>query len=252
MLLGRWSYRFRLDQSFSRRWSHWTKVSFPRVAMPSFSNRRQHLTRPDGLVCWISFCRQLSNGLQVDVRVGYYTSVYGLGRHPSDTKVLGRHTEVFALLSYLFFQWNSGGLIILIMFHVDLWSPFDPMKVFMFWWLSGTRKPVVPASQVRSLTSTNESPHPELGSLQNFWRSAENLHTGAASRFRFLNQLWSYIIYIYIYIIYIIYYIYIHNVMSCYMLATQCHKPSIWGWNPTHFMVILEIFGDGVLLGLPH
>eukprot|EP00435_Cladocopium_sp_Y103_P058949 s187_g20.t3 len=54
---------------------------------------------------------------EVDVRVGYYTSVYGLGRHPSDTKV-------------------------------------------------------------RSLTSTNESPHPELGSLQNFWRSAENLHTG--------------------------------------------------------------------------
>ena len=102
MLLGRWSYRFRLDQSFSRRWSHWTKVSFPRVAMPSFSNRRRHLTRPDGLVCWISFCRQLSNGLQVDVRVGYYTSVYGLGRHPSDTKVLGRHTEVFALLSFVF------------------------------------------------------------------------------------------------------------------------------------------------------
>ena len=33
--------------------------------------------------------------------------------------------------------------------------------------------------QVRSLTSTNESPHPELGSLQNFWRSAENFHTGA-------------------------------------------------------------------------
>lgn len=54
---------------------------------------------------------------EVDVRVGYYTSVYRLGRHPSDTKV-------------------------------------------------------------RSLTSTNESPHPELGSLQNFWRSAENLHTG--------------------------------------------------------------------------
>lgn len=54
---------------------------------------------------------------EVDVRLGYYTSVYGLGRHPSDTKV-------------------------------------------------------------RSLTSTNESPHPELGSLQNFWRSAENFHTG--------------------------------------------------------------------------
>lgn len=25
---------------------------------------------------------------QVDVRVGYYTSVYGLGRHPRDTQVL--------------------------------------------------------------------------------------------------------------------------------------------------------------------
>eukprot|EP00913_Durusdinium_trenchii_P004726 g4389.t1 len=54
---------------------------------------------------------------EVDLRVGYYTSVYGLGRHPSET-------------------------------------------------------------QVRSVTSTNESPHPELGSLQNFWRSAENLQTG--------------------------------------------------------------------------
>ena len=54
---------------------------------------------------------------EVDVRVGYYTSVYGLGRHPKDT-------------------------------------------------------------QVRSVTSTNESPHPELGSLQNFWRSAENFQTG--------------------------------------------------------------------------
>lgn len=32
--------------------------------------------------------------------------------------------------------------------------------------------------QVRSVTSTNESPHPELGSLQNFWRSAENFQTG--------------------------------------------------------------------------
>lgn len=28
------------------------------------------------------------------------------------------------------------------------------------------------------MTSTNESPHPELGSLQNFWRSAENFQTG--------------------------------------------------------------------------
>ena len=46
---------------------------------------------------------------EVDVRVGFYTSVYGLGRHPSDTKI-------------------------------------------------------------RSVTSTNETPHPELGSLQNFWR----------------------------------------------------------------------------------
>eukprot|EP00439_Symbiodinium_sp_Y106_P013736 s5176_g1.t5 len=47
---------------------------------------------------------------EVDVRVGFYTSVYGLGRKPSDTKI-------------------------------------------------------------RSVTSTNETPHPELGSLQNFWRS---------------------------------------------------------------------------------
>ncbi|CAE7230043.1 unnamed protein product [Symbiodinium natans] len=52
----------------------------------------------------------------VDVRVGFYTSVYGLGRHPSDTNI-------------------------------------------------------------RSVTSTNETPHPELGSLQNFWRSAENFQT---------------------------------------------------------------------------
>ena len=29
--------------------------------------------------------------------------------------------------------------------------------------------------------------------------------------------------------------------MSCYMLVSQCHKPSIWGWNPTHSMVILEM-----------
>ncbi|CAJ1425277.1 unnamed protein product [Effrenium voratum] len=54
---------------------------------------------------------------EVDVRIGYYTSVYGLGRHPADT-------------------------------------------------------------EVRSVTSTNETPHPELGSLQNFWRSVENLQTG--------------------------------------------------------------------------
>ena len=55
-------------------------------------------------------------------------------------------------------------------------------------------------------------------------------------------------------------YIYIErerdNVMSyitCWLpKSTQCHKPSIWGWNPTHYMVILEIFGDGVLLALPH
>ena len=46
---------------------------------------------------------------EVDVRVGFYTSVYGLGRHPSETII-------------------------------------------------------------RSVTSTNETPHPELGSLQNFWR----------------------------------------------------------------------------------
>ncbi|CAE7742793.1 unnamed protein product [Symbiodinium necroappetens] len=52
----------------------------------------------------------------VDVRVGFYTSVYGLGRKPSDTKI-------------------------------------------------------------RSVTSTNETPHPELGSLQNFWRSAENFQS---------------------------------------------------------------------------
>lgn len=31
---------------------------------------------------------------------------------------------------------------------------------------------------MRSVTSTNETPHPELGSLQNFWRSVENLQTG--------------------------------------------------------------------------
>jgi len=53
---------------------------------------------------------------EVDVRVGFYTSVYGLGRKPSDTKI-------------------------------------------------------------RSVTSTNETPHPELGSLQNFWRSAENFQS---------------------------------------------------------------------------
>ena len=49
----------------------------------------------------------------VDVRVGFYTSVYGLGRHPSDTNI-------------------------------------------------------------RSVTSTNETPHPELGSLQNFWRRLDD------------------------------------------------------------------------------
>merc|ERR1719424_285143 len=55
---------------------------------------------------------------EVDVRVGYYTSIYGLGRHPSHTKI-------------------------------------------------------------RSVSCTNETVSPELGSLQNFWRSAENFQTGA-------------------------------------------------------------------------
>eukprot|EP00930_Biecheleria_cincta_P039993 TRINITY_DN2743_c0_g1_i4.p1 TRINITY_DN2743_c0_g1~~TRINITY_DN2743_c0_g1_i4.p1 ORF type:complete len:774 (-),score=118.57 TRINITY_DN2743_c0_g1_i4:52-2373(-) len=54
---------------------------------------------------------------EVDVRIGYYTSVYGLGRQPKDTKI-------------------------------------------------------------RSVTCTNETKDPELGSLQNFWRSAENFQTG--------------------------------------------------------------------------
>lgn len=54
---------------------------------------------------------------EVDVRIGYYTSVYGLGRQPKDTKI-------------------------------------------------------------RSVTCTNETNDPELGSLQNFWRSAENFQTG--------------------------------------------------------------------------
>jgi hypothetical protein len=54
---------------------------------------------------------------KVDVRLGYYTSLYGLGRHPQDT------------------------------------------------W-------------IQSVTSTNECRGPTLGSLQNFWRSAENFHTG--------------------------------------------------------------------------
>ena len=50
---------------------------------------------------------------EVDVRLGYYTSVYGLGRHPSDTKVLGVESHV--RLEYLQLE--------ICAFHVYLFSP---------------------------------------------------------------------------------------------------------------------------------